>query len=496
MTEESVENLYRILKKAPLFFVVGINTIENLNSCVSIAKQIKKSTQDVPLPVIFKASFDKANRTEYSGYRGVGLGKGLEILKAVKNETKLPILTDIHEPWQADIVAKVVDILQIPAFLCRQTDLIKAAAATGKIVNIKKGQWCNTDVAIAASRKAKCCGNSNVILCERGTNFGYHDLFVDMTNFAKLKVEGDLALFDVTHACQKPGLGKRGGMVCSDGSTTYLQTLCEAAIASGTNGVFIEVHPDPDSAPVDGNCQLPLSKLQNLVHSLTKMGLVLNDREPKITKNEPRALPTLQKLCQSYEFKTILDVGSGPGKHSELFKQRGKQVTACDIGISPNYEHGIAIEGDYMKLNFGEGFDAIWCCHVLEHQRNVGFFLEKLFDDLKEEGVLAITVPPKKSSIVGGHLTLWNAGLLLYNLILAGFDCADASVASYGYNVSVIVRKRAIKDFPTICYDKGDIEVLAPYFPSVLHVHQLFDGDIRSVNWDEAKCLPPPRLFL
>ena len=285
MADWSVEQLYRELKEAPLFFVLGTNVIENLDTCVAIAKQIQKCSQDIQVPVIFKASFDKANRTEYNGYRGVGLEEGLKILEIVKKETRLPILTDIHEPWQAAIVANVADILQIPAFLCRQTDLIKAAAATGKIVNIKKGQWCSSDVAISASRKVKNCGNANVILCERGTNFGYHDLFVDMTNFAKLKIEGDLVLFDVTHACQKPGLGKRGGMICSDGSTTYLTPLCKAAIACGANGIFIEVHPDPDSAPVDGNCQLKMSRLPSLLQLLSSFADLLT-RDQLLSQNE------------------------------------------------------------------------------------------------------------------------------------------------------------------------------------------------------------------
>lgn len=204
-----LSHLYTQLKDSPIFFVLGANVIESEHSCTYIAEQVKKCSKDVPVPIIFKASFDKANRTEYNGFRGVGLEDGLKILHHVKEKTNLPVLTDIHEPWQANVVAEVADVIQIPAFLCRQTDLIKSAAKTNKIVNIKKGQWCSTDVAEAASRKVNHFGNREVIICERGTNFGYHDLFVDMTNFARLRESGHMVLFDATHASQKPGMRRQ-----------------------------------------------------------------------------------------------------------------------------------------------------------------------------------------------------------------------------------------------------------------------------------------------
>lgn len=256
------------------------------------------------------------------------------------------------------------------------------------------------------------------------------------------------------------------------------------------------MHPNPADAPVDGACQVSLDELPVLLHELTKLARLMNDVEPNFLPNEPRGLQTLEYMCDQYEFATLLDIGSGMGYHSKLFQEKGKQVTACDIGISPNYQHGLAIEGDYLKITFEEQFDAIWCCHVLEHQRNPGVFLDKIFADLKEGGILAITVPTKKGNLVGGCLTLWNAGLLLYNLILARFDCRMARVASYGYNISVIVKKSSILRFPQIGYDKGDIEILKGYFPPESDAKQGMDGDIWSINWENPRALPVPRLFL
>jgi len=199
----------------------------------------------------------------------------------------------------------------------------------------------------------------------------------------------------------------------------------------------------------------------------------------------PFAGKALQKLIEGFEFKTVLDVGSGAGKHSEVLLEFGKSVTAIDFGTSVYYQQKsdtfTSIIGDYYTYKFDVPFDAIWASHVLEHQPNPNMFLKKLHQDLKEGGVLAITVPPLKHEIVGGHLTLWNAGLLLYNLVFAGFDCKDAAILSYGYNVSVIVKKKTIVAMPILDYDKGDIERLLPYFPAGLS--EPFDGNIKALNW-------------
>lgn len=193
---------------------------------------------------------------------------------------------------------------------------------------------------------------------------------------------------------------------------------------------------------------------------------------------------TLQCLLDNFQFQTVLDIGSGAGKHAALFEKYGRQVTALDFGVSIYYrqknDKRNTVIGNYLEIEFEEKFDCIWASHVLEHQPNVNLFLRKIHRDLKEEGILAITVPPLKHEIVGGHLSLWNAGMLLYHLVFAGFDCKDARIKSYGYNVSVIVKKRNIS-LPTLDYDNGDIDRLAAFLPDGLG--EGFNGDIPSLNW-------------
>lgn len=192
---------------------------------------------------------------------------------------------------------------------------------------------------------------------------------------------------------------------------------------------------------------------------------------------------TLDKLLQAHRFESVLDVGCGTGRHSRLFQQAGKQVTAIDI--YPGLED--AVKADYLRHEFAAPFDCVWVSHVLEHQLNVNQFLTKVFRDLKEEGILALTIPPLKHEIVGGHVTLWNAGLLLYNLILAGFDCSRAAIKCYGYNISIILPKiSAPIPWDQLRYDTGDIETLAPFFPKVDEMQwaQSFNGRIKQLNWD------------
>lgn len=193
---------------------------------------------------------------------------------------------------------------------------------------------------------------------------------------------------------------------------------------------------------------------------------------------------TLQVLLDNMDFATVLDIGSGKGWHSEQFRNAGKTVTAIDFGTSAYFAEGDGshtIRGDYMAIELPEPFDCVWISHVLEHQLDVHQFLKKVHRDLEEDGWLAITVPPLKHEIVGGHVSLWNAGLLLYRLILAGFDCSAARCRAYGYNVSVIVQKRTIRELPSLDYDIGDIERLAAYFP--FDAKQGFDGNIQELNW-------------
>ncbi len=206
-------------------------------------------------------------------------------------------------------------------------------------------------------------------------------------------------------------------------------------------------------------------------------------------KKNPAAEPplfadqALAKLLSAYQFNTVLDIGCGTGRHSQKFREAGKDVTGVDIvGLAPG-----VIVADYLKHNFDRQFDCAWASHVLEHQPNVNLFLRKVHGDLRDGGVLAVTVPPLKHNIVGGHLTLWNAGLLLYNLVLAGFDCRQARVKHYGYNISVIVQKTPANiPYDKLKYDSGDIDTLAPFFPQhpKLPIQQSFNGDIRQLHWD------------
>jgi SAM-dependent methyltransferase len=194
----------------------------------------------------------------------------------------------------------------------------------------------------------------------------------------------------------------------------------------------------------------------------------------------------LQKLLSDCDFETVLDVGSGAGSHSAIMADKGKQVTAIDFGTSvyaAKHKDGIEyVAGNYLTHSFGRKFDLVWACHVLEHQPNPNLFLKKLLDDTADGGILAITVPPAKQKIVGGHVTIWNAGLVLYQLVLAGNNCRSASVLRYGYNITVLVHRKPIKSLPELTYDSGDIDRLSEYFPAGLS--EPFDGDINELNWD------------
>ena len=200
----------------------------------------------------------------------------------------------------------------------------------------------------------------------------------------------------------------------------------------------------------------------------------------------PFAAETLEYLVENYTFETVLDVGSGQGAHSEVLLKKGKKVTSIDFGTSVYFEKKsnthTCITADYNNYDFNYKFDSIWASHVLEHQPNPNLFLKKLHNDLKEGGVLALTVPPLKHDIVGGHVTLWNAGLLMYQLVLAGFNCKDISIKSYGYNISVVLRKESIKNYPDLSYDSGDILKLKQFFPE--GINEPFYGKIKKLNWN------------
>ena len=232
---------------------------------LEIAQELARLSLDLSLPVVFKASFDKANRSRAESQRGPGLTAGLQALTRVKEGVGLPILTDIHEPGQASIAAEVADVLQIPAFLCRQTDLIVEAGKTGRSVNIKKGQWMAPEEMAGAVDKARRAGAQEVVVTERGTFLGYGDLVVDMRAFRRVSQAcGVPVIFDGTHAVQRPGRvdGSSGG------DPEFVPDLVRAAVAAGCDGLFLEVHPDPASAPSDGSNMLPLEQLSELLRDV------------------------------------------------------------------------------------------------------------------------------------------------------------------------------------------------------------------------------------
>ncbi|MBQ2594395.1 MAG: 3-deoxy-8-phosphooctulonate synthase [Candidatus Riflebacteria bacterium] len=259
-------SLKKVSVGAPFFLIAGPCVIQTEGLCLEIAETIKNIGNELNIPVVFKASYDKANRTSGDSFRGPGLEKGLEILASVKSKTGLPVLTDIHESYQAPLVAEVCDILQIPAFLCRQTDLTEAAAKTGKIVNIKKGQFLSPWATKHLADKVRNVeGSGEVFLTERGASFGYGNLVVDMRSFPIMKEYCDGVIYDATHSLQLPSSGgaKTGGQ------REYIGTLARAAMATGAvDGLFLEVHPEPEKSPSDADNILPLSQLRHLIKEL------------------------------------------------------------------------------------------------------------------------------------------------------------------------------------------------------------------------------------
>ena len=250
-----------------LFLIAGPCVIESEKLCLQVAASLKKTCAALGIFYVFKASFDKANRTSGKSFRGIGLETGLEILAKVRHEFDVPVLTDIHSESHAAPVGEVVDILQIPAFLCRQTDLIEAAAATGQIVNIKKGQFLSPREMTQVVDKARAAGAKKILLTERGTTFGYNNLVADMRSIPIMKSTGCPVVFDATHSVQLPG----GGGDKSSGQREFAPVLARAALAVGANGLFIETHPHPDKALSDGPNMIPLSEMPSVLKSLLKV---------------------------------------------------------------------------------------------------------------------------------------------------------------------------------------------------------------------------------
>ena len=249
--------------RAPFTLFGGINVLEDLDSTLLVCEKYVEVTQKLGIPYVFKASFDKANRSSIHSFRGVGLDEGMKIFSAIKKEFNVPVITDVHEPWQCEPVAEVCDVLQLPAFLARQTDLVVAMAKTGRVINIKKPQFLSPSQMKNIVDKFKEAGNEQLILCERGSNFGYDNLVVDMLGFGVMKKTcGDLPIiFDVTHSLQQ----RESGAAASGGRRSQVLDLALAGMATGLAGLFLEAHPNPDQAKCDGPSALPLDKLEDFL---------------------------------------------------------------------------------------------------------------------------------------------------------------------------------------------------------------------------------------
>ena len=252
---------------APLALIGGPCAIENEKHALMVAERLRRVTADAGVPFIYKSSYDKANRSSRDSFRGPGLAEGLDILAEVRAATGLPLLSDVHAPDEAEAAAKVLDVLQIPAFLSRQTDLLVAAARTGKPLNIKKGQFLAPDDMDKVVEKCRAAGNEKLMLCERGASFGYHDLVVDMRAFPIMRRLGYPIVYDATHSLQLPGGGKETG-----GLKQYAPVLARAAAATGcVDGFFLEVHDDPDRALSDSSTQLDVETLAELIRTVTAL---------------------------------------------------------------------------------------------------------------------------------------------------------------------------------------------------------------------------------
>jgi 2-dehydro-3-deoxyphosphooctonate aldolase (KDO 8-P synthase) len=261
-----------------LSFLLGPCVVESYDHASLMAREIKSICERVGVSFVYKSSFDKANRSSIDSFRGQGMEFGLEVLAQIKSEVGVPVITDIHEPWQVEKAAEVADILQIPAFLCRQTDLLVEAARSGRAVNVKKGQFLAPWDAKNIVDKLKDAGCEKILLTERGASFGYNNLVVDMRSFPIMRSFGVPVVFDVTHSLQLPGgLGKATG-----GQSEYIEHFARAGVACGVDAVFMEVHNDPASAPSDGPNQLPLNRLEKLLSKLNAIHSLVSDEAQEV----------------------------------------------------------------------------------------------------------------------------------------------------------------------------------------------------------------------
>ena len=257
----------------PFTLIAGPCQLENEKHALDVATKLKEISQKLNIGLIYKTSFDKANRTSLKGIRGAGLEKSLPVFDKIRKDLGIPVLTDVHSIEQCEIVSKHVDVLQIPAFLCRQTDLLIAAAKTGKIINVKKGQFLAPWDMVNVTKKIEDSGNNNILVTERGASFGYNTLVSDMRSLPIMAKNGYPVVFDATHSVQQPGgLGEKSG-----GQREFVEYLARAAVAVGVAAVFMETHPDPDNAPSDGPNMVPLSKMPNLLKQLVEIDKLIKN---------------------------------------------------------------------------------------------------------------------------------------------------------------------------------------------------------------------------
>ncbi len=277
MKSFSIKN-FDVSNDSRFIFIGGPCAIESLDHCLFMAKEIKKICEKLKIGYIFKSSFDKANRSSFSGKRGIGIDEGLEILAEVKKQIDVPVLTDVHLPDQCKTVAEVVDVLQIPAFLCRQTDLLAAAAKTGKPINVKKGQFISPNDMKNVVRKLEHFGATKIMLCERGACFGYNNLVVDMRSLPIMAKTEYPVIFDATHSVQLPSANGE----CSGGERELAPFLARAAIAVGVAGIFMEVHDNPEIAPCDGPNMIYLKDLEQILTELSEFDKVAKTHKRKL----------------------------------------------------------------------------------------------------------------------------------------------------------------------------------------------------------------------
>lgn len=277
ITSVSVKNI-EVANEQPFVLFGGMNVLESRDLAMKIAEHYVEVTQKLGIPYVFKASFDKANRSSVNSYRGPGLDEGMKIFEEIKSTFNVPIITDVHEPYQAQPVSEVADVIQLPAFLARQTDLVVAMAKTGAVINVKKPQFLAAHEMKHIITKFAEAGNENIILCERGSCYGYNNLVVDMLAMDEMKNHAPV-IFDATHALQKPG----GRSDSADGRRAQAAQLARSGMAIGIAGLFIEAHPDPTIAKCDGPCALPLDKLEPYLAQMKAIDDLVKGFKPLIT---------------------------------------------------------------------------------------------------------------------------------------------------------------------------------------------------------------------